>query len=133
MHLLRFPNSGIRAKDFVRKISFKPRVMRLNRVESFYAFLLHFHSEDNEEEGQQGMAQPLAKGRLAAARPPARGGHPQGQQPSAGTTDCGQTARGGCPWRAYKGRPTRGQPCRLRRGSGDGDVEGGKERARASF
>ncbi|RWV82386.1 hypothetical protein GW17_00056117 [Ensete ventricosum] len=77
--------------------------MRLNRVESFYAFLLHFHSEGNEEEGQQGMTRPLAKGRPAAARPLARGGHPQGQQPSAGTTGCGQAAKGGCLRRAYKG------------------------------
>ncbi|RWW50529.1 hypothetical protein BHE74_00043200 [Ensete ventricosum] len=42
--------------------------MRLNRVESFYAFLLCFHSEGNEEEGQPGMA------RQAAAKAPLQGG-----------------------------------------------------------
>ncbi|RWW49041.1 hypothetical protein BHE74_00044842 [Ensete ventricosum] len=35
---LRFPNSDIRAKVFVRKISFKLHVMRLNRVE-FYCYV----------------------------------------------------------------------------------------------
>ncbi|RWW12017.1 hypothetical protein GW17_00024334 [Ensete ventricosum] len=39
MHPLRFPNGSIRAKVFVRKISFKLRVMRLNRVELFYALV----------------------------------------------------------------------------------------------
>ncbi|RZS29234.1 hypothetical protein BHM03_00062941 [Ensete ventricosum] len=68
--------------------------MKLNHVESFYAFLLHFRSEGNEEEGQQGMARPLARGRATAKAPLQRGGHPQGQQPPAGTTDCGQPARG---------------------------------------
>ncbi|RWV97291.1 hypothetical protein GW17_00039936 [Ensete ventricosum] len=32
-----------------------------------------------------------------------------------------------------QGVATHGQPCRLRRGSGDGGAEGGKERAMASF
>ncbi|RRT62140.1 hypothetical protein B296_00015690 [Ensete ventricosum] len=35
--------------------------MRLNRVELFYAFMLHFYNEGNEE-----------KGRLAMANPPCR-------------------------------------------------------------
>ncbi|RWV83093.1 hypothetical protein GW17_00055348 [Ensete ventricosum] len=39
MHPLRFPDNGIRAKVFVRKIGFKLRVMRLNRVELFYALV----------------------------------------------------------------------------------------------
>ncbi|RRT52192.1 hypothetical protein B296_00037534 [Ensete ventricosum] len=60
MHLLRFSNSGIKAKVFVRKISFKLRVMRLNPIESFYAFLLHYYSERSEER------------RLATAIPPTR-------------------------------------------------------------
>ncbi|RWW35602.1 hypothetical protein BHE74_00059450 [Ensete ventricosum] len=62
-----FPNSGIRSKVFVRKIGFKLRVMRLNRVESFYAFLLYFCSERSEE------------GRPTMTMPPARvAGHGQG-------------------------------------------------------
>ncbi|RRT31917.1 hypothetical protein B296_00056686 [Ensete ventricosum] len=55
---LRFPNTSIRAKIFVRKIGFKLRVIRLNRVESFYALLLHFHSEGSEEEGRPTTARP---------------------------------------------------------------------------
>ncbi|RZS15271.1 hypothetical protein BHM03_00047083 [Ensete ventricosum] len=112
-HPLRFPNSGIRAKVFVRKIGFKLRVMRLNRIELFYAFLLRFHSKGNEEEGQQGMARPHARGWPAAAKAPlqwggrlrpsppqgqqpARGDHPEGQHPPASTTGCAndQAARG---------------------------------------
>ncbi|RZS04124.1 hypothetical protein BHM03_00034407 [Ensete ventricosum] len=90
MHPLRFPNRGIRAKVFVRKIGFKLRVMRLNRVESFYAFLLCFRSEGSPCKGQSSMAtaSPLAGaadhrqgGRPTAARPPVRGDHPQWQQP----------------------------------------------------
>ncbi|RWV85633.1 hypothetical protein GW17_00052559 [Ensete ventricosum] len=62
-----FPNSGIRSKVFVRKIGFKLRVMRLNRVESFYAFLLYFCSERSEE------------GRPTMTMSPARvAGHGQG-------------------------------------------------------
>ncbi|RRT43720.1 hypothetical protein B296_00053473, partial [Ensete ventricosum] len=37
MHPLKFPKSGIKAKVFVRKIGFKLCLMRLNRVELFYA------------------------------------------------------------------------------------------------
>ncbi|RWW73021.1 hypothetical protein BHE74_00019133 [Ensete ventricosum] len=101
--------------------------MRLNCVESFYAFLLHFHSKGSPYKGQPGMAMaspiagvatysgnnpegtndyrqqpgrkgllpttrpqggvancsqdPPARGRLAAAMPLARGGHPKWQQP----------------------------------------------------
>ncbi|RWV82122.1 hypothetical protein GW17_00056408, partial [Ensete ventricosum] len=58
MHPLRFPNSGIRAKVFVRKIGFKLRVMRLNHVELFYAFLLHFRSEGSKEEGRPAIVSP---------------------------------------------------------------------------
>ncbi|RWW41354.1 hypothetical protein BHE74_00053160 [Ensete ventricosum] len=61
MHPLRFPNSGIRANVFVRKIGFKLRVMRLYRVESFYAFLLRFRSEGNEEEGRPATTRPHAR------------------------------------------------------------------------
>ncbi|RZS28739.1 hypothetical protein BHM03_00062391, partial [Ensete ventricosum] len=81
MHPLRFPNSGIRAKVFVRKIDFKLRVMRLNRVESFYAFLLHFCSEGNEE------------GRPATASPyvgPSTHGQAAAKAPCKGAVGCGQ-------------------------------------------
>ncbi|RWV77436.1 hypothetical protein GW17_00061734 [Ensete ventricosum] len=61
MHPLKFPNSGIRAKVFVRKIGFKLRVIRLYRVESFYAFFLRFRSEGSEEEGQLATANPYAR------------------------------------------------------------------------
>ncbi|RWW56632.1 hypothetical protein BHE74_00036638 [Ensete ventricosum] len=49
MHPLRFPNNGISAKVFVRKVGFKLRMMRLNHVELFYAFMLRFRSEGSEE------------------------------------------------------------------------------------
>ncbi|RRT50193.1 hypothetical protein B296_00004060 [Ensete ventricosum] len=85
MHPLRFPNSGIRAKVFMRKIDFKLHVIRLYCVESFYAFLLRFHSE---EEGRPAMANPHAgsathdqadyKGQLAAVKAPCKcGGWPR--------------------------------------------------------
>ncbi|RRT56774.1 hypothetical protein B296_00022147 [Ensete ventricosum] len=41
-------------------IGFKLRVIRLYRVESFYAFLLCFHSEGSEEEGWPATASPYA-------------------------------------------------------------------------
>ncbi|RWV77304.1 hypothetical protein GW17_00061884 [Ensete ventricosum] len=103
---LRFPNSCIRAKVFVRKIGFKLRVMRLNHEESFYAFLLRFHNEDSEERGpatvspHAGLA---AHGQAAAKAPckeatgcgqgqPTRGGNqPQGQQP-VGVAPVGRSA-----------------------------------------
>ncbi|RRT46562.1 hypothetical protein B296_00000868 [Ensete ventricosum] len=56
MFLLRFCNSGIKAKVVRAKDCFRLRVMRLNRVELFYAFLLHFHSKGSEERGWQVMA-----------------------------------------------------------------------------
>ncbi|RWW75245.1 hypothetical protein BHE74_00016742 [Ensete ventricosum] len=64
---LRFPNSGIRAKVFMRKIGFKLRVMILNRVESFYAFLLHFCSERSNE-GRPPTGRPTIGGRLDARK-----------------------------------------------------------------
>ncbi|RRT37325.1 hypothetical protein B296_00016916 [Ensete ventricosum] len=81
MHTLRFHNSGIRANVFIRKIGFKLCVMRLNHVESFYAFLLRFRSEGNEEEGQQGMARPPIRGRSAIAKAPYKGAVSYGQAP----------------------------------------------------
>ncbi|RZR73601.1 hypothetical protein BHM03_00026195 [Ensete ventricosum] len=87
---LRFLNSGIRAKVFVRKIDFKLRVMRLNRVESFYALLLRFCIKCSEE------GQP--------AKPPAR-------VASHGQTRC----RGGWPWPSpLHGPPPTARCSRLR-------------------
>ncbi|RWW10047.1 hypothetical protein GW17_00026430 [Ensete ventricosum] len=60
MHPLRFPNNGIRAKVFMRKIGFERLVIRLNRVESFYAFLLHFRNEANEDKEQPATTNPNA-------------------------------------------------------------------------
>ncbi|RWV84928.1 hypothetical protein GW17_00053323 [Ensete ventricosum] len=50
-------------------ISFKLRVMRLYRLESFYAFLLHFRCEGNEKEGRPAPMQgwpPTARPATAA-------------------------------------------------------------------
>ncbi|RWV90851.1 hypothetical protein GW17_00046910 [Ensete ventricosum] len=56
----RFPNSGIRAKVFMQKIGLKVCVIKLNRIESFYAFLLHFCNKRNKDRGQPAMARPYA-------------------------------------------------------------------------
>ncbi|RWV79627.1 hypothetical protein GW17_00059208 [Ensete ventricosum] len=116
MHPLRFPNNGIRAKVFVRKISFKLHVMRLNRVESFYAFLLCFRIEGSPCKGQPGMAtaSPLAGvaghlergGRLRPS--PLQGAATNSGSSPAGTNGCGQAAGGGCLLQGRKGQP-RGQ------------------------
>ncbi|RWV85661.1 hypothetical protein GW17_00052531 [Ensete ventricosum] len=74
---LRFSNSGIRAKVFVRKIGFKLRVMRLNRVESLYVFLLRFRSEGSEE-GRPALMQGWLATARPRPRPPARGRPPVG-------------------------------------------------------
>ncbi|RWV85222.1 hypothetical protein GW17_00053002 [Ensete ventricosum] len=111
MHPLKFPNSGIRAKVFMRKIGFKLYVIRLYRVESFYVFLLRFRREGSEEEGRQPRPTPL-QGRPPTARPqprppargllgPARKGgqrFPRGQQLPMGMADCGQPAGVATPW-----------------------------------
>ncbi|RZR90589.1 hypothetical protein BHM03_00018504 [Ensete ventricosum] len=116
---LRFHNSGIRAKVFMRKIGFKLRVMRSNRAESFYAFLLHFCNESSVEEGWPATASPHAgpatHGQAAAKAPnkgatgcdqgqPARevgaarrgSSRPQGRQPPAGTPACSMAPAMGC-------------------------------------
>ncbi|RWW55332.1 hypothetical protein BHE74_00038037 [Ensete ventricosum] len=100
MHPLRFPNSGIRAKVFVQKINFKLRVMRLNRVELFYALVVAFGSESRgclrgrgghmhvvymqrwlatvrPPAGATDHGLATCKGQQATARPPTRGGHPR--------------------------------------------------------
>ncbi|RWV77067.1 hypothetical protein GW17_00062161 [Ensete ventricosum] len=114
MHPLRFPNSGIRDNVFVRKIGFKLRVMRLNRVESFYAFLLHFCSEGSKEEGRLATASPHVGPARPRPRPPTRGWATAARAIPQGATD-----------RKGQSSPTQGQRRRWRRG--------GKERARASF
>ncbi|RZS05308.1 hypothetical protein BHM03_00035797 [Ensete ventricosum] len=106
MHPLRFPNSGIKAKVFVRKISFKLRVMRLNRVELFYALVAAIGNKSRRcLRGRGGhlhvvcmqrwlvMARPLAgavghglatcKGRPVVAKAPFKGAIGYGQ--TAGT------------------------------------------------
>ncbi|RWV84941.1 hypothetical protein GW17_00053308 [Ensete ventricosum] len=84
MHL-RFPNSGIRAKVFIRKIGFKLRVMRLNRVESFYVLLLHFRSKGSEERGWPVTARPPAGAAShGLATPPAYRGAAPVEVPPAG-------------------------------------------------
>ncbi|RWV94903.1 hypothetical protein GW17_00042520 [Ensete ventricosum] len=99
---LRFPNNGIRAKVFIRKIGFKLRVMRLNRVESFYVFLLHFRSEGSEEEGRQATTIPYvgpATHGQAAAKAPCKGATGYGQdQPAreAGAAREGSSPQGWC-------------------------------------
>ncbi|RWV80657.1 hypothetical protein GW17_00058033 [Ensete ventricosum] len=116
MHPLRFPNSGIKAKVFVRKIGFKLRVMRLNHVESFYAFLLYFRNEGSPCKGQlaMAMASPLA-GAAGYGQPPCKGGQlwsgpligaatRSGSSP-AGTNGCGQAAGGGYRCKAARGNP----------------------------
>ncbi|RWV88547.1 hypothetical protein GW17_00049359 [Ensete ventricosum] len=55
---------------------------RLYHVESFYAFLLHFRSEGNEEEGQPATASPHAGS--------ATHGQAATKAPCKGVTDCGQ-------------------------------------------
>ncbi|RWV77993.1 hypothetical protein GW17_00061106 [Ensete ventricosum] len=107
-------------------------------------------SEGNEEEGQQGMARPLARGRPTAAKPLCKGAAGCGQAPCKGRPPAGAVAH---KWRPPAGaaaarghdrlRPTckgrlpatrlqggshqrlaRGQPCRLHRRGDDGTEEG---------
>ncbi|RWV85771.1 hypothetical protein GW17_00052413 [Ensete ventricosum] len=110
----RFSNSGIKTKVFMRKIGFKLRVMRLNHVESFYAFLLRFRSEESPCKGQPGMAtaSPLVGaadhlqggGRLQP-RPPCRGGPTLARPPAKGRP---ATARAS----PQRGAPAHGQTAR---------------------
>ncbi|RWW25164.1 hypothetical protein GW17_00010509 [Ensete ventricosum] len=129
----KFPNSGIRAKVFMRKIGFKLRVMRLNHVESFYVFLLHFRSKHSEEEdgrpattrplaGAVGCGQvgPLQRGDLLRLMPPARGRSAVAKAPCKGATGCGQGPmhRGRPAPASLQGRPAVGRrPRRSRRDS----------------
>ncbi|RWV81652.1 hypothetical protein GW17_00056904 [Ensete ventricosum] len=101
MHPLRFPNSGIRTKVLVQKIGFKLRVMRLNRVELFYALIAVIGSESRRcLRGRGGHMHVVCMQRwLATAKPPA------------GVADCGQAPCKGLPpvgAIARKGRPPTG-------------------------
>ncbi|RWV78788.1 hypothetical protein GW17_00060194 [Ensete ventricosum] len=97
MHPLRFPNSGIRAKVFVRKIGFKLHMMRFNHVELFYALVSVIGGESRRcLRGRGGHMHVVCMQRwLATARPStgaaghslatsARGDRSQGQQPTRG-------------------------------------------------
>ncbi|RWV84644.1 hypothetical protein GW17_00053628 [Ensete ventricosum] len=66
--------------------------MRLNRVESFYAFLLRFRSERSEERGRPTIVRPSA--RVTATVRPLQG-WPQVARVA---------SKGGRPWPAHKGR-----------------------------
>ncbi|RZS29311.1 hypothetical protein BHM03_00063023 [Ensete ventricosum] len=126
MHPLRFPNSGIRAKVFVRKIGFKQRVMRLNRVESFYAFAARTAGKRGGQPWLAPMQGRPHTARPAAAKAPYKGATGHGQNPLAGAvasrcdrpwawlapvwaTPAGvgraraQAAGGGCPQQGRKG------------------------------
>ncbi|RWW73771.1 hypothetical protein BHE74_00018313 [Ensete ventricosum] len=123
---LSFPTVVSEPMFFMRKIGFKLRVMRLNRVESFYAFLLHFCRERSEEE-RPAMVRPPA-GVASHGQATCRGGQPwsgylqgwpamakspvgaatHGQAPT-GATGCGQGPRkGGRTWPAHKGQSPAG-------------------------
>ncbi|RWW18124.1 hypothetical protein GW17_00017905 [Ensete ventricosum] len=145
MHPLRFHNSGIRAKVFVRKIGFRLCVMRLNRIELFYALVAAIDSESRHcLRGRGGhmhavcmqrwlaMAKPpvgavghglaTCKGWPAMARPRAWGGHPRAR-PTAATPAAskgsGVGRRGGRPLARWLS-VSKGSH-RLRRGSGGSD------------
>ncbi|RZS14377.1 hypothetical protein BHM03_00046059 [Ensete ventricosum] len=100
MHPLRIPNSGIRAKVFMRKIDFKLRVMRLNHVELFYTLVAAIGSESRRSlRGRGGHMHAVYMQRwLATARPPVgMAGHGLATcrgRPPAGTAECDQPARG---------------------------------------
>ncbi|RZS12710.1 hypothetical protein BHM03_00044183 [Ensete ventricosum] len=102
MHPLRFPNSGIRAKVFMRKIGLKLRVIILNRIESFYVLLLRFRSKDNKERGWLTTARP--SGRVAGHGQAARG------SPVARVAAC----KGGRSCRGSAGPMRRHPPARCR-------------------
>ncbi|RWV97618.1 hypothetical protein GW17_00039581 [Ensete ventricosum] len=112
---LRFPNSGIRAKVFVQKIGFKLCVMRLNRVESFYAFLLRLWNKRSEERRQSAMARPSVgmaghgqascRGERLWPRPPCKGeGSRSRARPLTPRCSQGATASGQFTW-GYRPRP----------------------------
>ncbi|RWV87360.1 hypothetical protein BHE74_00052374 [Ensete ventricosum] len=125
MHPLRFPNSGIRAKVFVWKIGFNLRMMRLNRVESFYAFFLRFRSEGNKEEGWPATASPhvglATHGQAAAGCGQGQLAREVGAARKGGT--CCSTLKGGRVYGVRKGLPPVASPTASR--GGDVDRRGG--------
>ncbi|RWV94090.1 hypothetical protein GW17_00043407 [Ensete ventricosum] len=121
MHPLRFPNSGIRAKIFVRKIDFKLRVMRLNYVESFCV-----RSKNSEEEVRLAMVMPTVRGSRLRPKTPRRGSacgrrqhprpgrrwqlpaaRPQGAAPRPGLLPARATANRGSAHARRRNPPTR--------------------------
>ncbi|RWV84553.1 hypothetical protein GW17_00053724 [Ensete ventricosum] len=105
MHPLRFPNSGIRAKVFVRKISFKLSVMRLNRVELFYTLVVAIGTDSRRcVWGRDDHMHAVCMQRwLAMARPPTgAASHTRKGRPPAGTVGSGQPVRGCCSRPAYR-------------------------------
>ncbi|RWW39106.1 hypothetical protein BHE74_00055588 [Ensete ventricosum] len=113
MHQLRFPKSGIRAKVFVRKIGFKLRVMRLNRVELFYTLVAAIGSENRRCLRARGghMHAVCMQRWLATARPPV-GAADHGLATCKGRLPAGATARKGWP---PVGTINCGQPARANR------------------
>ncbi|RWV77187.1 hypothetical protein GW17_00062025 [Ensete ventricosum] len=110
MHTLRFPNSDIRAKVFVRKICFKLRVMILNRIELFYALVVTIDSESRRclrrwlfttrpLVGAAGLGLATCKGR-----------------PPAGTTGYSQPSRASRQQPTCKGLPPAASPAASRGG-----------------
>ncbi|RZS04903.1 hypothetical protein BHM03_00035300 [Ensete ventricosum] len=77
--------------------------MRLNHVESFYAFLLHFRSEDSEEEGRPTTASPHA--RLATH------GQAAAKAPCKGATDYSRASLQGSPTPLARAAAYRGDAC----------------------
>ncbi|RZS22892.1 hypothetical protein BHM03_00055725 [Ensete ventricosum] len=107
---------------FVQKIGFKLCIMRLNRVELFYAFLLYFRSEGSEEGGIHLRAGPL-QGRPLTTKPaigatvrlrqglPTRGIHPRAWLSPIGAAHVGiGRAHRGTTCRHGSRPPTRGVP-----------------------
>ncbi|RWV77295.1 hypothetical protein GW17_00061895 [Ensete ventricosum] len=123
MHPLRFPNSGIGAKVFVRKISFKLHMMRLNRIELFYVLVAAIDSESRRcLLGRSGHKHAVCMQRwLPTARSP---GQPIAASLTASRGD-GASRRGGRPLVGQL-LAAKGSRC-LCRGSGSGGVVRVKE------
>ncbi|RRT75836.1 hypothetical protein B296_00005410 [Ensete ventricosum] len=106
MLLLRFPNSGIRAKDFMRKIGFKLRVMRLNRVDYFMHSCCVFATRKGAGRPWPGPLQGRSTVARASVGVAARG------QVVGGALACCQLTRGGtCPQSGSRGSAHRGVAC----------------------
>ncbi|RWW01066.1 hypothetical protein GW17_00035917 [Ensete ventricosum] len=108
--------------------------MRLNCVESFYAFLLRFYSEGNEEEGRPATSSPhaglathgqagCAQGPLQWAAASMRGCPRAWLAPAGVGSTCGQATRDNRPRQGRKGQPPAARPqgvaarCEAARGS----------------